>query len=154
MHFYQLQAVAYHLNSIKYGDDYNLYREHDEDAIVMKEIDEGIIPHKFTHRILKQRVDCTTWEQSEWKQHMFGDPIPRPSPKKDKDGKLKHPTVLPFVWTYLLKDGNTPKARGTCNGGKQYSRAITMAHTYTNWMEQPASRMFWPLAALHGMTVI
>ena len=51
---------------------------------------------------------------------MFGKPIPRPPSKKDKDGKLKHPTVLPFDWTYLFKDGNTSKARGTCNGGKHY----------------------------------
>ena len=70
--------------------------------------------------------DWNTWEQSEWKQlssyqkqHMFGDHILRPPPKNHKDGNLKHPTVLPFVWTYLLKDGNTPKARGTCNGGKR-----------------------------------
>ena len=61
---------------------------------------------------------------------MFGDPIPQPPPKKDNDGKLKPPTVLPYVWTYLFKDGNKPKARGTCNGGKRYGRVITLAHTY------------------------
>ena len=38
MHFDQLQAVAHHLNCIKYGDDYNLYEDQDEDAIVMKAI--------------------------------------------------------------------------------------------------------------------
>ena len=78
----------------------------------------------------------------------------QPPTKKDKDGNLKHPTVLPFVWTYLFKDGTTPKARGTCNGGKRYGRAIAMAHTYASCVEQPASRMFWSLAALNGMTVI
>ena len=50
--------------------------------------------------------------------------------------------------------GTTPKARGTCNGGKRYGRAITMAHTYASCLEQQASRMFWSLAALNGMTVI
>ena len=67
MHFDQLQAVAHHLNCIKYGEDYNLYEDQDEDAIVMKAIAEGIIPHKFTRRILKQRDDWTTWEKSKWK---------------------------------------------------------------------------------------
>ena len=35
---------------------------------------------------------------------MFGTPIPRPPPKKDKEGILKHLTVvLPFVWKYTWK---------------------------------------------------
>ena len=85
---------------------------------------------------------------------MFRDPIPHPPPKKDKNETLTRPTILPFVWTYLFKDGTTPKARGTCNGGKRYGRAITMAHTYASCAEQPASRIFWSLAALNGMTVI
>ena len=71
MHFDQLQLVAHHLNCIKYGDDYNLYEDQDEDAIVRKAIAEGIIPHKFTRRILKQRDDWTTWGKSKWKQLSF-----------------------------------------------------------------------------------
>ena len=127
----------------------------------MKAIAEGIIPRKFTRRILKQRDNWNTWEQSEWKQlssyqkqNMFGDPIPCPPPKKDKNKTLKHLTVLPFMWTYLFKDGTTPKARGTYNGEKRYGRDVTMAHTYASCVEQPASRMFWSLATLNGMTVI
>ena len=85
---------------------------------------------------------------------MFGDPIPRPPPKSNKDGKFKHSTILPFVWTYLFKDGTTPKAQGTCNDGKRYGLAITMAHTYASCVEQSASRMFWSLAALNEMAVI
>ena len=57
MHFDQLQAVAHHLNCIKYGDDYILYEDQDEDVIVMKAIAEGIIPHKSSQRILNQRDD-------------------------------------------------------------------------------------------------
>ena len=64
IHFGQLQAVAHHLNCIKYGDDYNLYEDQDEDDTVMKAIAEGIIPHKFTRRILKQGDNWTTWENS------------------------------------------------------------------------------------------
>ena len=85
---------------------------------------------------------------------MFGDPIPRPPLRRDKEGKLKPPAVLPFVWTYLFKDGNTPKTRGICNGGKIYGRAITMTHIYASYVEQPASRMCWSLAALNSMMVI
>ena len=85
---------------------------------------------------------------------MFGDPIPRPPPKRAKDGKLKHQTVFLFVRTYLFEDGTTSKAQGTCNGGKRYGRAITMAHIYASCVEQPASRMFWSLAALNGMAII
>ena len=55
MHFDQLQAVAHHLNCIKYGDAFNFYEDQGEDAIVMKAIADGtIVPHKFTRRILKQ----------------------------------------------------------------------------------------------------
>jgi hypothetical protein len=75
---------------------------------------------------------------------MFGTPIARP-PKA---------TVLPFVWTYLFKDGIKPKARGTCNGGKRYGKAVTLAHTYATCVEQPGARIFWSLSALHGMTAL
>ena len=60
MHFDHLQAVAHHLNCIKYGDYYDLYNDQDEDAIVMKAITEGIIPHKFTGRILPD-MKTTRW---------------------------------------------------------------------------------------------
>ena len=161
MHFDQLQTVAHHLNCIKYGDDYNLYEDQDEDAIVMKAIAEGIIPRKFTRRVLKQRDDWHTWEQSEWKQlssyqkqTCSGILFRNLVPKKDKQGKLKNPTVLQFVWTYLFKNGTTPKSRGTFNGKKRYGSAVTLAQTYASCVEQPASRKFWILAALNGMTVI
>ena len=60
IHFDQLQALAHHLNCIKYGDDYNFNEDQDQDATVMKAIAEGIVPHKFTRQILKQREDWTT----------------------------------------------------------------------------------------------
>jgi hypothetical protein len=58
---------------------------------------------------------------------MFGEPIARPHKA----------TVLPFVWSYLFKDGVKPKARGTCNGGKGEENA--MAHTYASCVEQPGA---------------
>ena len=65
--------------------------------------------------------------------------------------------ALPFVWTYLYKDNGIKiiqKARGTCNGGKRYGKAVTLAHTYASCVEQPASRLYYALAAMEGMTVI
>jgi hypothetical protein len=141
---------------MKYGDDYDLW----DDKTSMPIVDEYTIHQaiadnqavaRFTRRQLKRREDWPVWKEAEWKQlksyhtqDMFGTPIRRP-PKS---------TVLPFVWTYLFKDGIKPKARGTCNGGKRYGKAVTLAHTYASCVEQPGARIFWSLAALHGMTVL
>jgi hypothetical protein len=132
LHFDQLHAIAHHLHVLKYGEDYNLW----EDTTTWPAIDEETIHQavadnhvavKFTRRQLKPRSGWQNWIESEWKQldlyqaqNMFGTPIRRPA----------QATVLPFVWTYLFKDGIKPKARGTCNGGKRYGKAVTLAHTY------------------------
>ena len=107
------------------------------------------IPHLTRRRIL-QLPDFPAWQASEYAQHdkyksqgMFGDPMVRPH------GAI----VLPFVWTYLYKDGK-PKARATCNGGARYGKAVTLAETYANCVEQPACRLFWSLAACHGLIVL
>jgi hypothetical protein len=58
---------------------------------------------------------------------MFGEPIARPHKA----------TVLPFVWSYLFKDGVKPKARGTCNGGKGEENAM-------------ARQLFWHIHMPHA----
>jgi hypothetical protein len=156
LHFDQLHAIAHHLHVMKYGEDFDLWDNKnefpsiDKDTIRQAVADDQAVA-RFTRRQLKRREDWKVWQQAEWKQltsyntqDMFGKPIKRP-PKS---------TVLPFVWTYLFKDGITPKARGTCNGGKRYGKAVTLAHTYASCVEQPGARIFWSLAALHGMTVL
>jgi hypothetical protein len=156
LHFDQLHAIAHHLHVMRYGDDYDLWDNKDsfpaidEDTIRQAIADDQAVA-RFTRRQLKRREDWKVWQEAEWKQltsynmqDMFGKPIRRP-PKA---------TVLPFVWTYLFKDGVKPKARGTCNGGKRYGKAVTLAHTYASCVEQPGARIFWSLAALHGMTVL
>jgi hypothetical protein len=75
-------------------------------------------------------------------QNMFGDPIPRPP----------EAVVLPFVWTYMLKEDPLTqeikkKARATCNGGKKYGKAVTVAETYATCVEQPACRLYWSTTA-------
>jgi hypothetical protein len=156
LHFDQLHAIAHHLHVLKHGDDHNLWGDTsdwpvlDEETVHQAIVDDQV-PAKFTRRQLKTRQDWQVWKEAEWKQlhsyqtqDMFGAPIPRPS----------QATVLPFVWTYLFKDGVKPKARGTCNGGKRYGKAVTLAHTYASCVEQPGARIFWSLSALHGMTVM
>ena len=145
LHFDQLHMLAHHLHVLKYGDNYDLWDDKTtkpplSEATIHQAIADGITPAKLT------------WLHAEWKeldsydkQNMFGEPVPRPRGPT---------TVLPFVWTYLYKDGTTEKARGTCNGGKKYGKAVTLAHTYAACIEQPASRIFWALSAIEGMTVI
>ena len=80
---------------------------------------------------------------------MFGTPIKRPYGA----------TLLPFVWAYSIKidpiTGNLIyEARGTCNGGKRYGKAITMAETYATCVAQPACRLYWAITASEGLISI
>ena len=111
----------------------------------------------LTRAQLKKTPEFQHWLQGEWTQHnkyrqqnMFRDPIPRP-----KQGAI----VLPFVWAYSLKiDPVTGamiyKARGTCNGGKRFGRAVTMAETYATCVAQPACRLYWTIVAAAGLISI
>ena len=106
-----------------------------------------------TRAKLKLQDDFEHWLQGGWTQldkyelqDSFGDPIPWP------DGA----TVLPFVRNYLLKQYPLTgtliyKARGTCNGGPRYGRAVTMAETYATCVEQPACRIYWALTASQNL---
>ena len=162
LHFDQLNAIAHHLHAIRHNTDSWTSLEpcpKDEDAEHYATIN-GIVPVKLTRRIVQKQPDWNQWEQSEFKQHdayeaqnMFGKPIPPPPPTFDAQGNKIEVTILPFVWTYLYKEGNIPKARGTCNGGKRYGKAVTLAHTYASCIEQPAARLFYALAALEGMII-
>ena len=100
-----------------------------------------------------KQPDWKLWEQSEFKQHdayeaqgMFGKPIPPPPPTKDANGNTIEVTILPFVWTYLYKEGTIPKAQGTCNGGKRYGKAVTLAHTYASCIKEPGCSRRGPAA--------
>jgi hypothetical protein len=156
LHFDQLHAIAHHLHVMKYGEDYDLWGDNStfptvDESTIHQAIVDDLVPAKFTRRQLKRSENWQVWKEAEFKQlnsyhtqDMFGKPIARP----------QKATVLPFVWSYLLKDGIKPKARGTCNGGKRYGKAVTLAHTYASCVEQPGARLFWSLSALHGMTAL
>ena len=93
---------------------------------------------KLTRHKLQATPQWDGFLQSEWKQlswyhkvGMFGDPVPA---QEDM-------TILPWVWTYIEKENPLtgivePKSRGTCNGGKQYGKAVTLAETYAACVEQ------------------
>eukprot|EP00536_Pseudo-nitzschia_multiseries_P001454 jgi/Psemu1/180992/e_gw1.18.84.1 len=94
--------------------------------------------------------------QSEWKQldiyhkvGMLGDPIPHTSGM----------TVLLSVWTYGKKEdpltGDTiQKSRGTCNGGKRYGKAVTLAQIYAACIKQPVHRVTWAIAAAMNLICV
>ena len=46
------------------------------------------------------------------------------------------------------------KARCTCNGGKRYGKAVTLAETYATCVAQPACRLFWAITASEGLISI
>ena len=106
-----------------------------------------------TRAQLRNREDYQEWRDSEWMQHnkyllqdMFGDPIARPTMA----------VVLPFVWTYMMKEDPLTgalkkKARATCNGGKKYGKAVTVAETYATCVEQPTCRLYWAVTASENL---
>jgi hypothetical protein len=172
LHFDQLNVIAHHLHAIKTGEDQwqqkeNIKRTGDDDAyawppISAEAIDEAVIKGlaipKLSRRKLKDTEKWPRWRQQEWGQltkydlqEMFGKPIPRPL---DRDT-----VILPWVWTYLHKiDPNSleevEKARGTCNGGKRYGKAVTLAETYAACVEHPAQRLFWAITASEGLITL
>ena len=104
----------------------------------------------YTRAQLRKREDYQEWRATEWNeldkyelQDMFGKPIPKP---------FLDAIILRFVWTYLMKEDPLTgllrcQSRATCNGGKKYGKAVTVVETYATCVEQPASRVYWAMAA-------
>ena len=83
----------------------------------------GIIPKgrrrgaKLTRRKMQLRAERKQLDQYE-KQNMFGTPMDPPP----------NANILPFLWTYLVKDNGTKKARCVCNGSPSKG-AVTLGPT-------------------------
>ena len=64
-------------------------------------------------------------------------------------------TILPWVWTYLYKEGkggkDQTKARGTCNGSPQFFNANNLGKTFAACLEQPTHRLTWAISAALGL---
>ena len=91
------------------------------------------IPKKLTRRYLLQQDDWDQWQQSEFKQldqyrsqGTLGEPTTLP----------KGANLLPLLWTYLIKDDGTRKARCVCNGSPRQRGSVTLANTYAGSLEQ------------------
>ena len=106
---------------------------------------------KLTRRYLIQQPDWQDWKASEAKQlnqyeaqGTFGKPCYLP----------KGANLLPLLWTYLIKDCGTKKARCVCNGSPKLRGSITLADTYAGSLEQTGSRIFWSATAMFNFITI
>ena len=106
---------------------------------------------KLTRRTLQERDDWDEWKASEFKQldqyrdqETFGKPCPLP----------KGANLLPLLWTYLIKDDGTKKARCVCNGSKRMQGTVTLAHTYAASLDQTGARIFWAASAINNFVTI
>ena len=106
---------------------------------------------KLTRRKLLLQPDWNDWKLSEEKQlnqyesqGTFGAPCPYP----------KGENVLPLLWTYLIKDCGTKKARCVCNGSPKQKGSVTLGDTYAGSLEQTGSRIFWATTALFNYITI
>ena len=106
---------------------------------------------KLTRRILQKKHDWDDWRRSEFKQlnqfhqqQTFGPPTPCP----------RGANLLSLLWTYLVKDDGTKKARCCCNGSPKMTGSVTLADTYANSLEQTGARIFWAATAVMNSTTI
>ena len=150
----QLNIVAKHLEDIKLSEDeqntvHQEYFEALQSTICnMKSTKKRA---KLTRKILKKQEDWFEWQEAERKQltqykqqGMFSQPVPIP----------KDANSLPFIWTYVLKDDGTRKARAPCNGSPRMQGTVTIGETYAASLDQTASRIFWALSATSNHIVI
>jgi hypothetical protein len=155
LHFNQLNVIAHHLYAMKTG--HNLWLDKTEwppinDDTIALAIVKGLALPKLTQRRAMQSKSWDKCYASEWtqlskydKHNMFGKPCPRPL---DPDV-----IVLPWVWTYLYKidppvtHEDVKKSCGTCNGGTQHGKVVTLEEKYVACVEQPAHQLAWELIA-------
>jgi deoxyuridine 5'-triphosphate nucleotidohydrolase len=106
---------------------------------------------KLTRRFLKQQPDWDDWKKSEAKQlnqyeaqETFGKPCSLP----------ENANCLPLLWTYLIKDCGTKKARCVCNGSPKMRGSVTLADTYAGSLDQTGAKIFWSATALFNFITI
>ena len=154
LYFDQMNQIGRHLFTLAHDPDW-LSDEQYNGSITVHKLRGGIIPKgrrrgaKLTRRKLQQRDDWQDWRKSEDKQldqyelqQMFEEPcLPPPGAN-----------ILPFLWTYLVKDDGTKKARCVCNGAPSKG-TITLGPTYAGSLDQTGARIFWAAAANFNMKV-
>ena len=150
----QLNVIAKHITEMKINDE-ERQAKHQQ---YLKAIQPSISTikstkkkAKLTRKLLKGQLDWNEWQQAEFKQldqydtqGMFSPPQPIPA------GTNK----LPFLWTYVIKDDGTKKARAPCNGSPRMQGTVTLGETFAASLDQTASRLFWALSAVKNHIVI
>jgi len=98
-----------------------------DDAMIFAAMDRGHIEPRLTRALLQRQSGWMDWSVSEFKQlnqynaqEMFGDSVHRPP----------QCNVLPLIWTYLVKNDGTKKARCVCNGSTTRKGSVTLDHSY------------------------
>ena len=61
---------------------------------------------------------------------------------------------LPFIWTYMVKDDGTKKARGVYNGSPRMKGTVTLGQTYAASLDQTCAKIFWALNAAKENIVV
>jgi dUTP pyrophosphatase len=155
----QLNIIGSHLWDIRNNPEWN--KDHNTKVIYPEVQEKAKIatttkilkkrPKKLTRRWLLQQHDWTDWRDSEFKQlnhyydqKTFSEPCQLPPGAN----------VLPLLWTYLVKDCGTKKARCVCNGSPRMQGTVTLGETYAKSLEQTGSRLFWATSALYNFIVI
>ncbi len=106
---------------------------------------------KLTRSYLMKQADWNDWAASERKQldqyeaqGTLGTPCELP----------KGANLLPLLWTYMIKDDGTKKARCVCNGSPKMKGSVTLGDTYAGSLEQTGSRIFWAATAINNFVTI
>ena len=102
-------------------------------------------------RILQLLNDWNDWLQSEFKQldqycdqHMFGKPT----------RLLRGANLLHLLWTYIINDDKTKKARYVCNRSPNMTCTVILVETYAGSLDQVASKVLWKAATINNFIVI
>ena len=118
-----------------------------EDSIIFAAMDRGQIKPRLIRAVLRRQSDWMDWSVSEFKQlnqyhaqDMFGKPIRQP----------RDCNVLPLIWTYLVKNDGTKKARCVCNDISNLQVSVTLSHTYAVALDQSGFHTFWAITAINN----
>jgi dUTP pyrophosphatase len=157
LYFDQINHIGKHLFELRHDPDWMSDELREEAPVIrrMQRATGSIVPKskrwgaKLTRKKLLKQSDWSDWEASETKQldqyekqKMFSEPCPLPP----------HANVLPFLWTYLVKDDGTKKARCVCNGAPSKG-TVTLGPTYAGSLDQTGARIFWSVAAMNNLKV-
>ena len=126
----QMNVIAKHFSDIKTEtEEQNIVHQRYSQAIqsTISVLKSSKKKAKLTRKILKFQEDRLDWKSAEHKQlrqyqeqGIFLEPQPIP-PESN---------CLPFIWTYVVKEDGTKKARAPCNRSPRMQGTVTLGETY------------------------